>query len=85
MYNILDVDSGEETDNETTITLPTVAEAIATAGGTMIGSTYVAMNATTITAEVTAAINQLSANQTHIMQQIAAMGKCFMTYLVCPI
>jgi hypothetical protein len=74
MYNILDVDSGEETDDETTVTLPTLAAAMATPGGTMIGSTYAAMNAVTITAEVTAAINQLLTNQMHIMQQMAAMN-----------
>jgi hypothetical protein len=74
MYNILDIDGGEETNNKMTITLPTVAAAMATAGGTVMGSTYVAANAVTITAEVTWAINQLSANQTHIMQQMAAMN-----------
>ncbi len=74
MYNILDVDGGEETDNKTTITLPTVAAAMATTGGTMMGSTYAAANAAVITAEVTAAIIQLLANQMHIMQQMAAMN-----------
>jgi hypothetical protein len=58
MYNILDVDGGEETNYKMTITLPTVAAAMATAGGTMMGSTYAAANAVTITTEVTAAINQ---------------------------
>jgi hypothetical protein len=47
---------------------------MATAGGTMMGSTYAATNVSAITAEVTAAINQLSANQMHIMQQMAAMN-----------
>ncbi len=74
MYTILDIDGGEETDDKTTVTLPTVAAAMATAGGTMMGSTYAATNALTITAKVTAAINQLSANQMHIMQQMAAMN-----------
>jgi hypothetical protein len=74
MYNILAIDGGEETDNKTTVTLPTVAAKMATAGGTMMGSTYAAANAATITTKVTAAINQLSANQTHIMQQMAAMN-----------
>ena len=40
----------------------------------MMGSTYAAANAATITAKVTAAINQLLANQMHIMQQMAAMN-----------
>jgi hypothetical protein len=75
LYNILDVDGGEETNDKTTVTLPTVAAAMATAGGTMMGRTYAAANAATIlTADVTAAINRLSANQTHIMQQMAAMN-----------
>jgi hypothetical protein len=74
MYNILNVDGGEETDNETTVTLPMVAAAMVTAGGTMMGSTYAAAKAVTITAEVTVAINQLLANKTHIMQQMAAMN-----------
>jgi hypothetical protein len=74
MYNILDVDGGENTDNDTFVTLQMVAAAMATAGGTVIGSNYAAMNAAMITAEVTAAINQLSANQKHIMQQMVAMN-----------
>ena len=75
MYNILNIDGGEDTDNNMVVTLQTVAAAMATAGGTVIGSNYAAMNAATITAEVTVAINQLSANQKHIMQQMAAMNK----------
>jgi hypothetical protein len=74
MYNILNVDGGEETNNKSTVTLPTVAAAMATAGGTMMGSTYAAVNAAAITAKVTAAINQLSANQMHIMQVMVAMN-----------
>jgi hypothetical protein len=74
MHNILDIDDGEETNNKTTITLPTVAAAMATAGGTMTGSAYAVTNASTITTKVTAAINQLLANQMHIMQQMAAMN-----------
>ncbi len=74
MYNILDVDGGEETNDKTTVTLPTVAATMATAGGIMMGSTYAATNAVAITAEVMAAINQLSENQMHILQQMAAMN-----------
>ncbi len=74
MYNIMDVDGGEDTNNNTVVTLQTVAVATATAGGTMIGSNYAAINAAIITAEVTAAINQLLANQKHIMQQMTAMN-----------
>jgi hypothetical protein len=39
----------------------------------MIGSNYAAINVATITAEVTATINQLLANQQQIIQQMAAM------------
>jgi hypothetical protein len=53
--------------------VPPVAAAMATAGGPG-GSTYVATTALLIAAEVTAAINQLSANQTAIMQHIAALN-----------
>jgi hypothetical protein len=73
MYNILDVNGGEDTDNDMVVTVQMVAAATTTAGGSTIGSNYAAMNAATITAEVTAAINQLSANQQQIIQQMAAM------------
>ncbi len=63
MYKILDVNGGEDTDNDTVMTVQTLAVATATAEGTMIGSNYAAMNVATITAEVTAAITQLLANQ----------------------
>ncbi len=73
MYNILDVNGGEDTDDNTVVTVQTAAAVTATAGGSTIGSNYAAMSATTITAEVTAAINQLSANQQQIIQQMGAM------------
>jgi hypothetical protein len=73
MYNILDVNGGEDTDDNRVVTVQTVAAATTTAGGSTIGSNYAAMNVATITAEVTAAINLLSANQQQIIQQMAAM------------
>ncbi len=73
IYNILDVDGNEDTNNNTTLTVPTVAAAMATMGNTG-GSTYAASTVLTITAEVMAAINQMSANQTAIMQHLAAMN-----------
>ncbi len=73
MYNILDVNGGEDADKDTVVTVQTVAAATTTAGGSRIGGNYAAMNAATITAEVTAAINQLLANQQQIIQQMAAM------------
>jgi hypothetical protein len=74
MYKILEVNGGEDTDNDTILTVQTAAAMRATAGGSMIGSNYAAMNVATITAEVTATINQLLANQQQIMQQMAAMN-----------
>jgi hypothetical protein len=74
MYNILDVNGGEDTDDDMVVMVQMVAAATATAGGSMIGSNYAAMNAATITAEVTATINQLLANQQQIIQQMAAMN-----------
>jgi hypothetical protein len=73
MYNILDVNGDEDTDNNMVVTVQTVATVTTTAGGSTIGSNYAAMNVATITAKVTAAINQLSANQQQINQQMAAM------------
>ncbi len=73
MYNILDVNGGEDTDNDTVVMVQMAAAETTTVGGSTIGSNYAVMNAATITAEVTAAINQLSANQQQIIQQMAAM------------
>ena len=56
-----------------TIRVPGVAAAT-TPDSDTAGSTYTATNASTITMEVTTAINQLVANQTHILQQMAAMS-----------
>jgi hypothetical protein len=73
MYNILDVNGGEDTDNDTVVMVQMTAAATATAGGSTIGSNYAAVNVATITAKVMAAINQLSANQQQIIQQMVAM------------
>jgi hypothetical protein len=73
IYNILDIDGKDNTNNNTTVTVLAVAAVMATAG-TPGGSMFAATTASTIAAEVTAAINQLLANQTAIMQHIAAMN-----------
>jgi hypothetical protein len=56
----------------TTVAVPVVAAAMATAG-VQGKSKYATTTALTIAAKVMAAINQLSANETAIMQHIAAM------------
>jgi hypothetical protein len=73
IYSILDINGKEDTNNNTTVTVPAAAAAMAPAG-VPGGSTFAATTASTIAADVTAAINQLSANQTAIMQHIAAMN-----------
>jgi hypothetical protein len=73
IYNILDINGKEDTNNNTTVTVPAVAAAMAPAG--VPGRrTFAATTASTIAADMTAAINQLSANQMAIMQHIAAMN-----------
>ncbi len=62
---------GEDTDNAVATTV-TQAAAAATTGSTF-GNTYAATGTpATFPAEVTAAIQQLAANQTSIMQKFAA-------------
>jgi hypothetical protein len=73
IYNILDIDSKEDTNDNTTVTVPTVAAAMMPAG-LPGGSTFAATTASTIAANMMAAINQLSTNQTAIMHYIAAMN-----------
>jgi hypothetical protein len=73
IYNILDIDGKEDTDDKTTIMVPAVVAAM-TPAGLPRRSTFAATTASMITADVMAAINQLSANQAAIMQHIAAMN-----------
>ncbi len=73
IYNILDINSKEDTDNNTTVMVPAVAAAMASVG-VPGGSTVAATTASTIAADMTAAINQLLVNQMAIMQHIAAMN-----------
>ena len=74
MFNVLrdknDNDDGT-TDDDTTVTQ---TAATATAGISTLGQTYAPTVAATIPADVATAIQQLSANQTAIMQQMAAMA-----------
>ncbi len=72
MYNVLgdgyDTDSGTE---GTVATLPApITQTAEMTTGSMMGNTY----GTTIPSEISNAINQLAANQTAIMNQLAAMS-----------
>ncbi len=72
MYNVLDINNGDESDKDTTIiTLPAIT---ATTAGSTIGSTYATNNSSMVSPEVTAAINQLAANQTAMYQQMVTMS-----------
>jgi hypothetical protein len=74
MYNVFE-GTGEDTDNDTgtTITpITNVAAMTATTAGTM-GTAQPSMMST-VNAKIAAAINQLSANQTAIMTQMAALS-----------
>ncbi len=70
MYNLFGEGDNEVTDNDTTITQTATA---ATTGSTSGGATNAATSNATIPAEVSAAINQLAANQTAMMNQMVAM------------
>ncbi len=70
MYNVFGEGGNEVTDNSTTITQTAVA---ATPGSTLGGATNAATSNATIPSAVYAAINQLLANQTAMMNQMAAM------------
>jgi hypothetical protein len=71
IYNILDKGNEDDTNNANTII--TQMMAVETTGS-MLGNAYANTTALTIPAEVTAAINQLSANQMAIIQQMAVMS-----------
>ncbi len=60
----------EVTDDNTTITQTAMA---AMTGSTLGGATNAATSKATIPSEVSAAINQLAANQTVMMNQMAAI------------
>jgi hypothetical protein len=64
MYNVLEDRNDDDTDDDTVTTI-TQMDAVATGGTTPSGGTA-------ISAKVATAINQLSANQTAIMSQMAA-------------
>jgi hypothetical protein len=70
MYNMFGEGEDKVTDDDTTITQ---AAAAATTGSTSGGATNAATSNATIPSEVSAAINQLLANQTAMMNQMAAM------------
>ncbi len=69
MYNILNKEGNNDTNDKTTGVTQTGATATA---GSTIGCTYTATTNRTIPTKVMAAINQLSANQAAIMFQTAA-------------
>jgi hypothetical protein len=68
--NVFGEGENKVTDNDTTITQTAMA---ATMGSTSGGATNAATSNATIPAEVSAAINQLAANQTAMMNQMGAM------------
>jgi hypothetical protein len=70
MYNVFGEGDDKVTDNDTTITQTAMA---ATMGSTLGGAMNTATSKATIPSEVSAAINQLAANQTAMMNQMAAM------------
>ncbi len=70
MYNVFGEGDNKVTDEDTTITQTAMA---ATMGSTSGGATNAATSKTTIPSEVSAAINQLAANQTAMINQMAAM------------
>jgi hypothetical protein len=70
IYNMLGEGDDEVTDANTPITQTAAA---ATTGSTSGGATNAATSNATIPSEVSAAINQLLANQTTMMNQMAAM------------
>jgi hypothetical protein len=70
IYNVFGEGDDEVTDNDTTITQTAMA---ATMGSTSGGATNAATSNATIPSEVSAAINQLAANQTAMMNQMVAM------------
>ncbi len=70
MYNVFGEGEDKVTDNNTTITQTAMA---ATTGSTSGGATNAAISKATISSEVSAAINQLAANQTAMMNRMAAM------------
>jgi hypothetical protein len=70
MYNVFGEGDDEVTDKDTILTQTAMA---ATTGSTSGGATNTATSKATILSEVFAAINQLMANQTAMMNQMAAM------------
>ncbi len=70
MYNVFGKVDNKVTDNDTTITQTAMA---ATTRITSGGATNAVTSKATIPSEVSAAINQLAANQTVMMNQMAAM------------
>ncbi len=70
MYNVFGEGDNEVTDGNTTISQTAMA---ATTGSTLGGATNAATSKATIPSEVSAAINQLAANQTAMMNQMTAM------------
>jgi hypothetical protein len=70
MYNVFGEGGDKVMDSDTTITQTAMA---ATMGSTLGGATNTATSKALILSKVSAAINQLAANQTAMMNQMAAM------------
>ncbi len=74
MFNMFRNDDPKDQSTDNNATMATQTAAVATTGTSTLSSTYAAIASAAIPLEVTIAIKQLSANQTAIMQQMAAMS-----------
>ena len=73
MFNMLSHDNPEDGSTEDDATTITHTAAVAHAGVSTLGQTYAPTASASVPSEIASAIQQLSANQTAIMQQMAAM------------
>ncbi len=73
MFNMLSNDNPDDSSTDDDATTITHTAAAATAGISTLGQTYAPNTSTAISSEIATAIQQLSVNQTAIMQQMATM------------
>ncbi|KAL3823120.1 hypothetical protein ACHAXA_006450 [Cyclostephanos tholiformis] len=71
IYNAFEID--DDSDDETVMTVPPITPVAASAVSTMASTVHSSMPAS-VSADIAAAINQLSANQSAIMTQMAALS-----------
>ncbi len=74
MFNMFCNNNPDQQNTENNATMVTQTAVVATTSTSTLGSTYAATASAAIPPEVTMAIKQLLANQTTIMQQMAAMS-----------